>query len=282
MQKYVINLKSFPMKRIIWAVLVMASSYSAFAQETTTGTAPSTPATTDTKPAGAKKTKEDATMRRAYRAPKFRVGLTVSPLISWIKQESRLIDRGKVRGGVEYGVVMEYFPHPNYGLSTGLTVLYNGGNLIYKDSSINAKILASVNKPATTAKLDVDARFKFQYLTIPLYLKLKTNQIGYFTYFGEFGVLLGFCVEGKMDSHQGDLFIYDNENFLKQHNDTEFRSTIVNFSVHGGGGIEYALSDRVSLLVGLAYNHGFINVVKDGDEKTISLSNVVLKVGILF
>ena len=36
-------------------------------------------------------------------------------------------------------------------------------------------------------------------LTFLLFLKLKTKEIGYFTYFGEFGAVLGFKTKARVD-----------------------------------------------------------------------------------
>ena len=37
-----------------------------------------------------------------------------------------------------------------------------------------------------------ERKYKINYVNIPLILKMKTKEIGYFTYFGEFGAVLGF------------------------------------------------------------------------------------------
>jgi hypothetical protein len=50
-----------------------------------------------------------------------------------------------------------------------------------------------------------------------------------------------------------------------------------------GGGAEYYVSDRTSILLGLYYNHGFLAVLKEnstGSEAT--LSNLGLRMGIMF
>jgi hypothetical protein len=208
---------------------------------------------------------------------KLRFGVTISPLISWGTQKSDEIARGKLRGGVEYGGILEYYFTSNIGLSTGLSVLYNGANLIYKDSADIRTF--NTDKPTT-------ALFKFQYMTIPVSLKLKSNQVGYFTYYGELGFLTGFCIEAKVDAQNGDgTVLYDDANFLtRRNNETgeHLLSTLVNFSLHVGGGFEYAINDRSALLFGLTYNNGFVKVVQDVSGRSITLANVGLKVGVLF
>jgi hypothetical protein len=76
--------------------------------------------------------------------------------------------------------------------------------------------------------------------------------------------------------------VYVREKFFKRNNNTVFRSTIFDIGLHAGAGFEYGFSEHTSLLVGVYYNNGFINVVKDGDENTVSVNNVVLRVGVLF
>jgi hypothetical protein len=78
--------------------------------------------------------------------------------------------------------MVEYF-HPNYGFVTGLNLGVYGGNVLYVDSvSISTGDQSSVVlRPGSTAA------FNLSYLTIPVGLKMKTNEIGYFTYFAELG-----------------------------------------------------------------------------------------------
>src|SRR5687767_11781657 len=64
----------------------------------------------------------------------FRFGLTANPLLSWMKAEESTIEKGKMRGGFEYGFMTDIDFTENYILATGITVTIAGGNLVYTDS----------------------------------------------------------------------------------------------------------------------------------------------------
>ncbi|MDX2002260.1 MAG: porin family protein [Chitinophagales bacterium] len=197
---------------------------------------------------------------------KVRFGLTASPLISWMKSDNKDIERGKIRAGVEYGLLMDYFFKQNYGISTGVTVSLLGGNLLYADTTLFA--------------LDTKARFKMQYLNVPLVLKLRTNEIGYFTYYGQFGLVPSFRFRARLDATQNGVELYENENFIK--GNPFFDSNFFNLSLNVGGGFEYSISGRTALQVGVYYNNGFINVMDDRDNDRVQVNHVVLRTAIFF
>ena len=57
-----------------------------------------------------------------------------------------------------------------------------------------------------------ERKYKINYVTIPISLKMKTKEIGYFTYFGEFGANLGIKTKTRVNDKSKSinlLFIYD-------------------------------------------------------------------------
>lgn len=205
---------------------------------------------------------------------KVRFGLTASPLISWMKADASEIQKNKIRGGIEYGLLLDLNFTKNYALSTGINFSHVGGNVKYTES------LLFFNTGDSTFIPDTKARFKIQYFNLPIVFKLKTNEIGYITYYGSFGLVTSFRVSARVDIEGTD---FQNENIIKRKDETGiFQSTFFNVSLYLGGGIEYALNDKTALLVGIFYKNGFMNTVKDGDNDKILIHNIGLKVGILF
>jgi hypothetical protein len=143
-----------------------------------------------------------------------------------------------------------------------------------------------------------------------------TNEIGYFTYFGQFGVDLSVLVSSKakdfrravMDSTDAmGVFVSEEfsdaaetDNFLGRYNSTMF----VNVKLRIGAGFEWNFSGNTSLVVSVSYHNGFIDLMKDSNvdkvkndeglytydenrvqqpfELSANLHHVALNVGILF
>lgn len=208
--------------------------------------------------------------------PAVRVGLTASPAISWFKGADKNVNSGKVRMGLEYGLLLNINlskHNQNYALETGLTGVLMGGNAVYDTLVYPADTIFGYRN-------GVDARFKMQYLNIPITLKLKTNQIGYITYYGQLGFVPGFKVGGRVDS---DALGYENEKLSKD-NETIFKAPLFALGLTVGGGVEYALNDRTALILGINFVNNFTNgiKVKTEDKDKQAFKYLLLRLGIMF
>jgi hypothetical protein len=74
----------------------------------------------------------------------------------------------------------------------------------------------------------------------------------------------------------------ENESISKKLAPFDLRSNFFNASLKVGGGFEYTFSDKTALVVELSFNNGFVNVLKDGDDKRTVLRVVNLSTGIMF
>jgi hypothetical protein len=209
-------------------------------------------------------------------AQKVRIGIIASPAISWFKGADKNVNSGKVRMGVEYGILLNINlakTQENYVLETGITGVVMGGNAVYDSLVLSAN-------PRILAANGVDARYKMQYLNIPISLKLKTNQIGYITYYGQLGFVPGFKVGARVDS---DALGYENEK-LDKNNETIITAPLFAFGLNVGAGIEYALNDRTALILGVNFVNNFTNGIKlkaeDKDKQVFKY--VLLRAGIMF
>ena len=152
--------------------------------------------------------------------------------------------------------------HPNF----GFLKVENGKGTILNYMPYHA--LSS-----STASADYDVKFKMQYLEIPLTIKLKTDETNNMKWFGQFGLSTNFRIGAKQNVEKGTTPLADD---VKVTDLTKFfRAGMVI-----GGGMEYRLGGKTSLLTGLTYNNGLTNISKN--DHSVKNHYVALNVGIFF
>jgi hypothetical protein len=202
----------------------------------------------------------------------FRFGLTLSPQISWMVSGDNGIDASGAYFGFAYGLLVDILIPKNYAFATGIILSYDGGKITYLDST-KFNSLPLIGYPAGSA---VD--YHVQYIEIPLSMKLRTNQIGYITYFGQFGLQGGVAIRSRSDITALDVSLN------KQKQDFSKDVTPANLGLLVGGGLEYAISGNTSLLAALQFVNGFIDVTdnpKDFKKKS-TLDHIRLQLGVYF
>lgn len=205
---------------------------------------------------------------------KARFGIIGSPEINWMKPDKKTVVNNGVHFGLSYGLAFDIpMGIENVMLTSGVLIDNAGGKLVYQDTVP----FMTLDSTYLLDKTD-EVAYKLQYLTIPIGLKLKTNEIGYMTYFAQIGLTTQLNIGAK--AKVGNLI--DNEKINKE-------VGLINLNYHIGAGFEYSLSGKTSLLVGVYYNNGFIDVTSIPKElkdlrsaDKIVLNNVSLKVGIMF
>ena len=95
-----------------------------------------------------------------------RMGLYVSPAINFIQTDSDDIETNS-KPGVVYGYALEIALNEFHRLESGFGITYKGGVITSPNSST------------------VD--YKVQYLTVPIHIKMRSREIGYFNYFARIG-----------------------------------------------------------------------------------------------
>jgi len=187
----------------------------------------------------------------------LRLGLTASPNIGWISLDTRGVNSDGNRIGFRYGVIADFGFTENYAFSTGLFLNHTGGKISFPTSTVS---------DGNTSIGSTESEIKLQYLDLPLTLKLRTNEIGYITYYGQIGFDLSINIGAKADANVKDsngntLFTTDNEKITGDIN-------LFKLGLHVGAGAEYNLSGNTSILVGLSYHNGFTNIMDFEVPKT--------------
>lgn len=193
----------------------------------------------------------------------FHFGLKASPALSWFAPSDKKITSNGVGFGFGYGLITEFGFTKNYAFSTGLEVLNAGGKINFPKTSDKTyyTVLNDVTSLQDTFFLQ-QRTYKLRYVNVPLLLKLKTNQIGAMTYFGEFG----FDVSFKWRALANDDVIKDNTESTRPDVDISKDISFLRLAMNLGLGAEYNLSGATSLVFSLNYNNGFTNALHNSSK----------------
>ncbi len=208
-------------------------------------------------------------------AQSVRFGLTVSPQYAWMKSNNQdfQVDNMRITNtggklGFDYGLLLDVRVDNNerYAFSTGLIISHTGGNLKSETQDSTGTIIQTTDKS-----------YKLQYIELPLTIRLRTNEIGYLTYFGQFGLNTGIPI-----STRGNIVANPDPNNISGTNLKFNDVTFINLALLMSAGIEYSLTGNTSLLVALYFKNGFANMVNDNDGERTVLNNLGLRIGMLF
>lgn len=177
-------------------------------------------------------------------------GVHADPVISWFSSDIDSVRNDGARSGINFGITIYRFFGPNYAISTGLNIISAGGRLVTRNTTTFD--LTSGVDPAVPGNTAIV--YKIQYLSVPLGLKLQTNQIGYLTIFVDLGVDPKVVIGGKVD-------IDDLEN---QKAPGEIKN--FNISYHAMAGIEYGIGGNTAVVLGLGFDNNFADITKDYNQ----------------
>lgn len=228
-----------------------------------------------------------------------RFGLFISPNNSWMKPTASksndglyTVTNGGSKIGFTWGLMIDKFFAPNYGISTGVQLNTTGG-------SINALYNGTVTGfPAPSALVtSADFDYRLQYLEVPFGLKLLSDKLpGGIRVFGNVGITGGINISKKASYTVTYFDTAGNQKTITGDNEKlrgPLSITPLLFQMNLGGGIEYQFTDKLSFYLGLFFNNGFapdvtnpkeINMNYDGNftDGNIRLNNLGLKLGMFF
>jgi len=199
----------------------------------------------------------------------LRFTVFVDPQLSWMSPDLKDVQSEGSKLGVNIGLNVDNFFAKNYAFMTGISIDNTGGKLKYnteggKEISTNSSVDDTI--PAGSV-----LNYKLQYINIPLGLKFKTNQIGYTTFFTHLGINGGINIKATGEVDKIEL---NNENISD-----EVKLFTLGYFI--GAGVEYSIAGSTSIVVGITYTNGFIDITPSSNNK-VTLSNFALRLGILF
>ena len=201
------------------------------------------------------------------------IGLHFDPLISWFGSDISEVKNDGARPGINFGLSFNKSFTPNYSFSTGVNLVSAAGRLSCSDTTRLEPYDSGdelITVPPGEAVL-----YKIQYVEVPLGLKLKTNQIGYLTFFSDVGVDPKVMVGGKMDIPALDI---EGEKAMEE-------LKLFNLSYHIVAGIEYGLGGNTAAILGLGFENNFLDITKDNGiqpEDKITHKMISFRLGINF
>jgi hypothetical protein len=229
---------------------------------------------------------------------KLRFGAFAAPTISWMRPTTNTDDRrefnvesdGSITGFM-WGLMVDYNFAPNYAIATGVQYNTTGG-----------KILANAVNTDTRADAVqmTDFRYRLAYLEVPLHLKLRTDDLSGFRFFGQLGFTGGINI-GKKADYSVDYWDENSTPRNASGEEVKLKGGIGNIApvllqLNVGGGAEYAIGEKLSAYFGVFFNNGFVPDAtnpQDFDEALLGyrgefrdgntrLNNVSFKVGLFF
>ncbi|HRN35775.1 MAG TPA: porin family protein [Flavobacteriales bacterium] len=197
-----------------------------------------------------------------------RFGIKVAPNFGWINPDTKELKNDGARFGYTFGLMGDFMigANQNYAFATGLFLNNVGGKSTYPSD-----------------KQNLITESKYQYIELPLTLKLKTNEIGYMTYYGQIGFGTAFNIRAKSDfdtfNERGEIVRVTDEDIMD--NTQLFKASLI-----VGAGLEFNFSGNTSAMIGVTYNNGFTNINKDfkvGDKELKAKQNYLeLSLGVFF
>lgn len=197
-----------------------------------------------------------------------RIGLTANPVFGWFKTQKSIEEIDNVNNdglglGFSYGAMGEYQFADNYAVEFRLQhLLYQGAYEVnYGDQS------------QLDSEAVLDREWDLQYLEVPVNIKMKTNEIGYFTFFGKFGVSPSF----RLQSIAANQTLKNGD----EESDISVDSRLINMTVNFGLGAMYHLGGDTYLNGGFTFHNGLVQADK-ADDYGVKPAYISLDLGVLF
>lgn len=212
---------------------------------------------------------QDASSGPEFR--KHRFGLKVTPGASWFKVNKIGSENKSIGYHVAGGLNYEYSLNKNVAITSGLLFTQTTGGIEYTDS-VGLKYAIVDNGVSTAAEAYqlYSRRYIINSIDVPLTFKFRTAEIGYLTYYGEFGGMANIVTNAfasknvvKLNETDGATTeLSGNESRLEAKNEVNFLRVGVNF----GAGVEWNLVGNTSLLIGVNGNLALNNLMQKSSD----------------
>lgn len=184
-------------------------------------------------------------------AQELKFGIHADPVISWFTTNTKEVMNDGARAGLNLGFSINRYFGPYASFSTGINFISAGGRTSASDTTI--MVLGKNESVSATVLPGNSVTYKIHYLSVPLGIKLQTDEMGYITAFSDFGIDPKVVIGGKADIPSLDL---SNEKATKE-------LKLFNLSYHLNIGIQYSFGGNTSMVFGLGFDNNFFDITKD-------------------
>ena len=171
-----------------------------------------------------------------------RMGLYVAPAINFIQTDSKDIETNS-KPGVVYGYALEVALNEFHRLESGFGITYKGG-VLSQNQIID---------------------YKVQYLTVPIFIKMRSREIGYFNYFARIGPSINLKIKEMISP-----------NTLNK----TTNPGLIDISIFIG--MEYSLGGKTSVEGSVFFNNNITNALGDNNDPDALFHQIGLRFGFLF
>ena len=196
----------------------------------------------------------------------IRFSVHLDPQFAWFSSDAKSAEPNGSIFHIQAGLQMDYFFAENYAFALGVTINNLGGNLLYTDSTE----FSSKGEPVQVVP-GQSVKQNLQYIDFPVGLKLKTEELGYATFFFQVGFnpMININAKGTSDAASMDK--------------DDIRENIHLFCLgyHAGAGVEYKLGGNTALIGGIRWTSGLTDVT-DNDRADVKLNAISVHLGVLF
>jgi hypothetical protein len=193
------------------------------------------------------------------------IGVGINPGISWIKPENNFYSSEGSSFSYSYGVDLDFYFSKNYAFSTGLQIQNYKGKIIHPD------LLSPSGNEDDWENVNSNSTYSYMAFHVPTYLKLKTNPIGYNSYFAEFGLSFLFPIKADQETTSttatGQEVDRGDENVMSS---TNFASANLLLGV----GIELPISGETRIQIAFRFLNGISSLSNANAFKTDEFGNV--------
>jgi hypothetical protein len=195
------------------------------------------------------------------------------PLISWFSTDSYYTHSDGVVPGFNFGISHNSYFSPNYSFYSGINIIKSGGRVINRETTRFE--LKDYISSIFTIDPGETITYRITYLSIPLGLKLQSNQIGYGKFFTDLGFAPEIVIKSRADIPS--LNIYGGN--------ASPELNIFNLSFHIMAGMEYPLAGNNDLIFGIGFDSNLFDITRDnGDQPTnvVTQKMLSLRLGMTF
>jgi hypothetical protein len=194
--------------------------------------------------------------------PFINFSIHFDPMLSWFSTDSYDTHSDGVVPGFNFGISYNKYFGRNYSFSSGINIINAGGRLINRD--ITHFELKNYNSTILTVQPGEAITYRITYLSVPLGLKLQTDQIGYGSFFADLGLDPKVVIGGRADIPSLDI---KGGNAAQELN-------LFNLSFHVMAGMEYPLSVNNRFIIGIGFEKYLFDITRDNGDQP---SNVVIQ-----